>query len=130
MSERAQSRIQSRSKLERERKLVHQIRVGVAVVLGSVVRIRAIDDVLDRLTLERHELLDDLLKVLVRVFGLLSRQTPGLGVDAVVDHQAPQRASLDGGGVDELDVVHTGEKQLFVDGGDDLVDDEIGGGEV
>jgi len=130
VSERVQSRIQSRSKLERERKLVHQIRVGVAVVLGSVVRIRAIDDVLDRLTLERHELLDDLLKVLVRVFGLLSRQTPDLGVDAVVDHQAPQRASLDGGGVDELDVVHTGEKQLFVDGGDDLVDDEIGGGEV
>jgi hypothetical protein len=98
------------------------------VIVRGVFRIRAID-VLDRL-LQRHELLDNLLKILVRVFVFGSRQVPSLRVDAVVDHQAPQRASLGGGVVDELDVFQTGEKQLLVDGGDDLVDHEIGGDEV
>ena len=66
----------------------------------------------------------------MRVFVLGSRQTHGFGVDGVVDHQAPQRASLDGGGVDQLDIFQTGEKQLLVNGGDDLVDDKVGGDEV
>ena len=108
--------------------LVQQIHVSIAVVAGSIVRIRAID--VPEKPLQRHELLNDLLEILVRVFALRSQQTSSLREDAVVDHQAPKRASLNGSSVDELDVFQTGQKHHLVDGGDDLVDYEIGGGEV